>query len=248
MSNLSKKAAAAAGILAFLATSGIAFAQDAVTTTTAVTAAPPTPTAVIAPAPMPAPTMSTNAEPTVLDIGADGKVLLRGTIASVSANSLTVKSWGGDWTVNVAASTSVLPAASSLSSFQTGDFVGVQGMADGSASWTVDASLVRDWTVRAALTQQIKTNTQAVQQMRASEPKTIQGTLSNFSATSPTFTVTGPEGTAYSVTLGASPLLLTTSRATLNLSQVNNGDTVRVYGPVASSTITASIFRDISVK
>ena len=215
---MTKKMMAAAGIIGFLATAGIAFAQAA------------------------------QSEQMLVQIGPAGKVLLRGTIDSVSASSLSVKSWGGDWTVNVGPSATVLPQGVALSSFKQGDFVGVQGSVDSSAAWTVTASLVRDWTARAAETAQIKANVEAVKVERASAPRTVQGTLSNLGATAQTFTLTNAAGTAFSVSLASGAKLLASNWATLDFSKVSNGDTVRVYGPVASSTITASIFRDVSVK
>lgn len=226
MSPLSKKVIAAAGMLGFLATAGVAFAQSAPTTAAS---------AAVAQSP-------------ILQIGPSGKTLLRGTIVSAASGSLTVKSWGGEWTVSVPASASVLPQGTALSSFQTGDFVGVQGTVDGTAAWTVDATLVRDWTARAALTQQIKTNAAELQQVMAAGPRNTQGTLSALNASAQSFTLTTGNGTAYAVTLNPGALLLASNRATLSLSQVSNGDTVRVYGPVSSSTIAASVFRDVSVK
>ena len=220
----------AAGLMAFglLAYAGVALAD---TTGSTGTAAAPTPT-----------------EPQVLSVGAGGKVLLRGTIDSVSATSITVKSWGGSWTVNVPTTASVLPQGDSLSNYQQGDFVGVQGTINTGASWTVDATLVRDWTARQALKQEIQTNVQSVHQTVASGPRTIQGALSNLDATAETFTLTTSSGTAYTVTLGSGAKLLAKNWATLDFSKVANGDTVRVYGTVSGSAITASIFRDVSVK
>ncbi|MDE1925190.1 MAG: hypothetical protein KGH79_03345 [Patescibacteria group bacterium] len=214
------------GILGLLAAGGVAFAQ---TTSTA------TNTAVSAPI-----------QQMVLQVGQNGKVLLRGTVDSVTATSITVKSWGGDWTINVPASAQVMPQGAALSSFQTGDFVGVQGTVNSSASWTVDATLVRDWTERQAMNQQIKTNVQSVrQEMQSGTPRTIQGTVSGLSGES--FTLTAQNGTVYSVSVASGAKILQKNWLTLDFTQVQNGDTVRVWGPVASSTISASIFRDISI-
>ncbi len=222
---MSKNIAAALGILGSLAFAGVAFAQT-------------TPTAV-APA--------TAQQPQVLTVGAAGKVLLRGTVVSVSAGSVTVKSWGGDWTVNVPTAAEVLPKGVAVSSFQTGDYVGVQGSIDQSSSWTVTATLIRDWTERQALTQEIKTNVQAVRQTMATEPRTIQGVLSNLNAAAQTFTLTNASCTAYSVSLASGAKMLAKNWATLDFTKVNNGDTVRVYGPITSGAISATIFRDVSL-
>ncbi len=225
-----RKIALTLGTLSFLAVAGVAFAQTASTTTTRAVQT----------------TVATPNQQMVLQVGAAGKVLLRGTIDSVSATSITVKSWGGDWTVNVPTTAQVMPQGAALSSFQQGDFVGVQGTINSSGNWTVDATLVRDWTARQALNQQIQTNVQSVHEMMSGAPRTIQGTLSSLSGQS--FTLTAAHGTAYSVSIASGAKLLAQNWATLDFSKVSNGDTVRVYGVVSSSTISASVFRDVSVK
>lgn len=198
-----------------------------------------TPVAVVAPVSVPGQQM-------VLHVEANGKVLLRGTVDAVSTNALTIKSWGGDWTINVPASAEVLPAAATLANFKVGDFVGVQGLVNQSAAWTVDATLVRDWTERQALTQEIRQNVQSArQEMQANTPRTLQGTVSNLSGQS--FTLTTSNGASYSVSLTADAKILMNNWLTLDFSRVQNGDIVRVWGPVSSSTVSASIFRDTSI-
>ena len=223
---MSRKVIAALGIVGFLASAGIAFAQTPTTT-----AAAPVST-----------------QPMVLQIGAKGNVLLRGTVDAVSSGSVTVKGWGGTWTVNVPASANVLPNGTALSSFQQGDFVGVQGTIDSSANWTVDATLIRDWTARAALSQQIKTNEQQAHATMSSRPRVVEGTLSNLDAAAETFTLTNSAGTAYTVSLNSGAEIIGKNWATIQLSQANAGDTVRVFGTVSSTTIAASVFRDVTVK
>ena len=227
---MSRKLIAVLGAFGFLASAGLAFAQDATTTP---------------PVTVPAPVATAVSHPMVLQIGPKGAVLLRGTIDSVSSGSVTVKSWGGDWTVNVPASASVLPQGTALSDMKQGDFVGVQGTVDSTANFTVDAKLIRDWTERQAVRQEIRSNVQAV---RATMSRIVQGTLSNLDATAETFTLTNAAGTAYSVSLSSGAKVIGKNFTTIQLSQATNGDMVRVYGTVASSTISASIFRDVSVK
>ena len=224
-----KKIALTLGALGFLAMTGVAFAQTASTTTSGAVS----PTVI-------------SSQQMVLQVSPAGKVLLRGTIDSVSTTSITVKSWGGDWTVNVPASAEMMPKDATLSSFKQGDFIGVQGIVNTSANWTVDATLVRDWTARQALNEQIQANVQSVHQMMSDAPRTIQGSLSNLSGQS--FTLTTSKGTVYSVSLGSGVKLLAQNWTTLDFGKVQNNDTVRVYGTVSSSTISASIFRDVSVK
>ena len=213
---MSRKVVAVLGVIGFLASAGVASAQ----------------------------TTTSSSMPMVLNVSSGGKVLLRGTVSAVSSDSVTVKSWGGDWTVNVPSSAKVLPSGTALSSFAQGDFVGVQGTANASAGWTVDATLIRDWTARA----QIKANVQAVKQEVKSAARVVQGTLSNLDATAATFTLTNAAGTAYTVSLDSGAKVLGKNWATISLSQATDGDTVRVFGSVSSTTIAASVFRDISVK
>ncbi len=218
---MTKKLVATIGIIGFFASAGIAFAQ---TTTTA------------------------HPMPMVLDVTSGGKVLLRGTVQSVSSGSVTVASWGGTWTVNVASTALVLPSGTALSSFQQGDFVGVQGSIDSSGNLMVNATLIRDWTARQTLKQQIRTNVQAVRTTMSNGPRVVQGTLSNLDVVAKTFTLTNSAGIAYSVTLNSGVEIIGRNWATITLSQANRGDTVRVYGVVSSTTIAASVFRDVSVK
>ncbi len=86
----------------------------------------------------------------VLNIGPEGRVLLRGTISAVGTTSLTVKSWGGDWVVNVVPTTKLVPKSATIAQFAVGDFVGVNGLVSQSVLWTIDATLVRNWTEKKA--------------------------------------------------------------------------------------------------
>lgn len=74
----------------------------------------------------------------------DGAVTLRGTVDAVSAKSLTIRSWGGDWQVAVPTSAQMLPQGTVLHNFKQGDFVSVQGAIDPDNNWSIIASSVRD--------------------------------------------------------------------------------------------------------
>ncbi len=234
-----KKALATAGIAGFLGTAGVAFAQ-----------APQQMIITHDPVPLTTASSTPHAQPMVLEIGPRGKVLLRGTIESVSADSLTVKGWGGIWTVNVPTTSKILPNGVSLSNFQQGDFVGIEGTVDQSSSWTVSAELVRDWTERKAAHQEAKQNIQSVRgdvRAGAGTSRVIQGTVSGLDTASNTFTLTTEKGASYSVSLASGAKTLQRNWLSLDFSTAQNGDKVRVWGPVASSTISASVFRDLSV-
>ena len=217
--------------------SAAAFAAAAVITAFAQTA---TPTAVSAP--------TSQSQPMILQVGAAGKVLLRGTVASVSSGSLTVTSWGGAWTVNVGSGAEVLPVAAGndLTQFKTGDYVGVQGTVSRSAIWTVDATLVRDWTYRQAVNQERQQNVQSIRAtIKSGTPRNYVGVASNISGSSLTLTETN--GTSYTVDVASGAEVVNRNYITLPFSGIQNNDNVRVWGVNASGTITAQIVRDISI-
>ncbi len=139
-----------------------------------------------------------------------------------------------------------MPKGVALSSFQQGDFVGIQGTVDQSANWTITASLVRDWTERKETNQEIRRDVQAVkEEIKSGTPRDLEGTLGDLSRQS--FTLTTSGNATYSVTIASGAKILQKSWLTLDFSKVQNGDTVRIWGPVSSSTVSASIFRDLSI-
>jgi hypothetical protein len=236
---MNKKIIASASIIAtaaILATTLIAGAQT--TTTSSTTVSAPS-TTVSAP--------STISKKMFLQVGAEGKVLMRGTIASVESGSLTVTSWGGAWTVNVGSSAKVLPVAAGndLTQFKVGDFVDVQGTISQSSSWTIDATLVRDWTYHQTITQEQKQNVQSAHQtMKSETPRNYVGTVSNINGTSFTLTV---GSTTYTVNVAAGAKVINRNWITLPVANIQSGDNVRVWGINSNNTITASIVRDVSI-
>lgn len=189
---------------------------------------------------------SQHPRPVVVQIGPSGNALLRGTIKTIGTDSLIVTSWGGDWTVNVSSSDSritIIPKVG-LDQFKTGDFVGVQGSVNQSASFTIDARLVRNWSGR----KEIQENKQDIRELiKQGTPRNWQGTASDVNVSAKTFTLT-VEGVAYSVNLTASAIIVNQKYATIAFSDIKNGDTVRVWGPLSGTTITASVVRDVSIK
>ncbi len=195
---------------------------------------------------VPAPAAVAAQQP-IVQVGPKGNILLRGTIASVTAGTITVQSWGGVWTVSIPSSATVLPAAATdyASQFKTGDFVGVEGSVATDANWTVNATIVRDWTYRAALSSQEKANVQSAQGIRSSAPRDYIGTASGMSGSS--FTLSAANGTTYAVNTAANTEIVNRVWATLPFSGITNGDSVRVYGVDANGTVTAQIVRDVTV-
>jgi hypothetical protein len=228
----------AASVLVLAATIALpVFAQTTATTSTTA----------VAPATTAAPVATTASEQPIIQVGAAGKVLFRGTIASISSTTLTVNSWGGTWTIDVASGASILPAAAngSISQFSTGDFVGVQGTVSQSANWTINATLVRDWTYRAAVVQQQQQNIQAAQVTKQSAPRDYIGTASAVNASS--FTLAAKNGTSYTVSVPSGAEIVNAKWITIPLTSVNSGDNVRVYGVNTSGTIIARIVRDVTI-
>lgn len=93
------------------------------------------------------PNASTNAVsgPIMISINPNGKVLLRGTIESVGATTVVVKSWGGSWTIKIAPTSTIVSTNRSVSDFKVGNIVGVSGTMAQDGSFAIDASLLRLW-------------------------------------------------------------------------------------------------------
>ena len=119
-------------------------------------------------------TPAVHAEPMMLQIEPKGNALLRGTINSVASNSLVVKSWGGNWTVNFSSSTKLMP--NDIAQFKVGDFIGVQGTVNQASSWTIDATLMRD---RVTGDKNSRDNKEDNEQNKPKENKDIQGPKNN---------------------------------------------------------------------
>ncbi len=190
---------------------------------------------------------STETQPIILQVNKNGKILLRGTIASVSSGVMTVQSWGGTWTVDIGSSAKVLPstAGNDITQFKTGDFVGVEGTVAEGSLWTVNADLVRDWTYRNAVNAEAKQNVQEARQIRnAARPRDYVGVASNVSANSFTLTV---NNTAYTVNVASGAEVVNRVWVAMPLSSIQANDNVRVWGIASSSAITAQIVRDVSI-
>lgn len=81
----------------------------------------------------------------VLEINGRGQVLMRGTVQSVTPEAITVKSWGGVWTVKKAVdSAEVISQDKTLATFVVGDFVGVKGRVTTDSTLTIEGSIIRN--------------------------------------------------------------------------------------------------------
>jgi len=148
---------------------------------------------------------ATTTQTTVVNIGAAGKTTLRGTIDAISGQTLSVKSWGGDWTVRVGVGTQILPnlTGNDFVNFQVGDYVAAQGTVDQTGNWSVNATLVRDYTYRQTAADQQKANrTTASQTIKSETPRNYIGIASGIGDGSFTLLVNG-EADIVNVNAGA---------------------------------------------
>ena len=176
----------------------------------------------------------------ILEVNKNGGVTLRGTIEAISAGSLVVKGWGGDWTIDVPSA-----SVSQISSFKTGDFVGVNGTVSQSQPWTIEAKLVRDWTGQKSANQAGQQTKKQINQLeKSARPRTYEGTASNLSGDSFSFSV---KGNTYAVSVATNAKVVDKKWATINLSDVQSGDTVRVWGTLSGTNLTAEVVRDVSL-
>lgn len=84
--------------------------------------------------------------PMILNIGPNGNVLMRGEVLGTpTADSFIVKSWGGEWKVNILTNTQIISLNKSLSDMKDGDFIGVLGTVSSDGTFEVDAKIVRKW-------------------------------------------------------------------------------------------------------
>lgn len=184
----------------------------------------------------------------VVEINPAGRALLRGTVVSVGSGSLVVKSWGGNWTVNVTDATEVIPKATGtsadLSKFSAGDFVGVNGSIIEGQAWTIEAKVLRNWTIRQESKQERKEVRQEVKIERSEGARIYVGTAGSVGTSSLTLT---ERQTSYTVNVAADAKVLNRNWLKINLSDIRNRDLVRVFGVASGTTITASVVRDTSL-
>ena len=174
-----------------------------------------------------------------VEIGPKGNVTLRGTVDSVGATSFGLKSWGGDWTVNVQ------PTVGDISKITVGDKISLSGTVNSASSWTVDAKSFHDTTTVSQTTKPTGTHTG-----KNDKPKTFgkvfTGTASNITDTS--LTLTGSKGMTYTVNLDVGAKIINkTSTALPTLSSVRTGDTLRIDGTMTGTSIVAKVVRDVTI-
>ncbi len=191
---------------------------------------------------------SSSSHPTmVLEVNSNGKILLRGTVESVASSSLVVKSWGGNWTVKISSNTKIYPradATSTLSGFKKGDFVGVIGRVTETENFTVNAETVRNRTMKEKVNTGEQEGKQEGKEAKEEGSKLFVGVAGTVASSS--LILTSQEKT-YTVHLTSSTKILNKNWLKINLSQIQSGNKVKIYGNASNTDIQAGVVRDISL-
>ena len=85
-----------------------------------------------------------------ISINADGSAVLQGTLKTVANSTLTIASWGGDWTVTTNTDTkffSNFDVALALVDMKVGDTVRVHGTTQAGVTLTISANSVKDLSI-----------------------------------------------------------------------------------------------------
>jgi hypothetical protein len=191
-----------------------------------------------------------------LDIGARGRVLIRGNVDSIGTDYVMIKSWGGLWKVKVSSSTEVLPRvlgnAGDIAKYVIGDYVGAEGVVSTTENFTINAKVIRDRTEHKVLVTERRENLKDMRETRKEdrkdmhdgEKKISEGRVGTLSGTS--FTMTSGSKTV-NVTTSTTTKFVNRNWNTITFADIHAGDSVRTYGSVSSSTVAAEVVRDTSI-
>jgi hypothetical protein len=193
----------------------------------------------------------------VLEVNKNGKILLRGTVESVASSTLTLKSWGGNWTIKTSSSTEIYPKAngtSTLSAFEKGDFVGVRGQVSETENFTVNAKIVRDWTIKKTIRgheREAKEDKEDRDDKKDKKDKDDAKVYTGVAGTVASSSLTlNSENKIYSVLVASSTKILNRNWLRINLSDIRVNDRIRIYGILhgtSTTDIDAEVIRDISL-
>jgi len=194
-----------------------------------------------------APVVKPQRVPMVVQIGPAGNALIRGTVTSVGTDSLTVKSWGGNWTVKIERDTKFLPRGLTLDQIKAGDLVGLNGKVNSEESLTVHATLIRDWTEKKITKEEVKETKKEVKQiLKETKPKIHVLTVETIDKTNNTLTAK-LNGQTITVKLANGAKLIDRNFKTITFDKIEANDKIRVYGVLSGNTLEASVIRDISI-
>jgi|GEM_PF-1494320 len=188
--------------------------------------------------------------PMVIEADDVGNVVIRGQVTSVDDNSLTINSWGGEWTIRTTVSSTVEPAtgvSGNLSGIRSGDFVGVEGVFATDEEMTINASFVRDWTTNPLIgvfdndSDSITTDTSVddddvsvdAEDTSTADIITYSGIVDQVDDSS--FTFTDDFGSVYTVTVDDEVAVVNDSNEIRELEDIDAGDTVELDGTATSN-------------
>jgi hypothetical protein len=192
-------------------------------------------------------TLPTNPHPMplIVEIGPAGNALIRGTVTNIGTDSLTIKTWGGTWTIKIDSNTKFAPQGLTLSQIQTNDFIGLNGKVNSEETLTVDATLIRDWTEKKIIKEETQQNKKEVKQIIEAAKIRIL-TAVTIDATSKTLTANLNNQTI-TIKLADNAKILDRNWRTITLDKIQVNDTIRTYGTLSGTTLEASVIRDISI-
>jgi hypothetical protein len=193
------------------------------------------------------PVVKTKHSAMVVQIGPAGNALIRGTVTNVGTDSLTVKSWGGNWTVKIKRDTKFLPRGLTLDQIKAGDLVGLNGKVDSEETLTVHATLIHDWTEKKITKEEIKETKKEVKQiLKETKPKIHVLTVETIDKINNTLTAKLNSQTI-TVKLANGAKLIDRNFKTIAFDKIEANDKIRVYGVLSDNTLEASVIRDISI-
>ncbi len=173
-----------------------------------------------------------------IQIAITGKAHLEGTVQSIGANSFTVNTWGGVWTITTSTSTKYTHK-SSIASIRIGDQVKVQGTISPTATNTVIAKQVDNKTNKKNATSPVVGTT--------TTPVLGLGVVSSTGTS--TLVVTRNNSTStINILTSSSTVFLNKLLVPITFSQILTGHAVAVSGTTtATSTISATVIQDLSI-
>lgn len=167
-----------------------------------------------------------------VQVGPKGEVTLRGTVGTVGATSITVKSWGGDWAVNVGTGVKLNSRANdviALADIKAGDVVMVQGDMKAGAGLTVDARQIKDHRISDSVAR-------------------VRGTIASIGAN--TLTVKNGDVT-WTVNTAATTKFAAKFEGATTLAAMKVGDEVMAKGVLvtgSTTTLNATEVKDVSLQ
>jgi len=195
-----------------------------------------------------APVTNLHPAPMVVQIGPMGNALIRGTVTNVGTDSLTIKSWGGNWTVKTNSNTKFLPQGLTLDQIKAGDLVGLNGKVNSEESLTVYATLIRDWTEKKITKKEVKETKKEVKQiLKETEAKIYVLKVKTIDKTNNTLTAK-LNGQTITVKLANGGKLIDRNFKTIAFDKIKASDKIRVYGVLSENSLEASVIRDVSIR